>query len=320
MSIHIESEEPIKRKFSLVEKIKAYIDLTRAHFAIVWPILFCSGLMLAFKQYNDFSWTLLIKVAFIGLFGFEAGMVLNDILDRNIDHIEPDKKMTKYWRPFNERPIPSGKVSLTEAVVVFCVFLAVAIGLIASLPYPNFLYVFGIMIYAYLVESFYNIKKRNQKAPFAQLIGRTDLTVFPIAGYLCFGQITDFPIFIYLLLLYPWALAHLGANDIADYENDKAKDMKTITVLYGIKGNVVWIAVSTLVHLAIIPAAYFILNLGYVALGCFCLAAVILIIANILLIKKQTPEMGLKILPMFHASLFLYTTSIIIDSALVISL
>jgi 4-hydroxybenzoate polyprenyltransferase len=316
MSVIIESEVSTKRKFSFKEKIKGYIDLTRAHFAIVWPILFCSGLMLAFKHYNYFSWSLLIRVALIGLFGFEAGMVLNDILDRNIDHIEPDDKMTRYWRPFNKRPIPSGVVSLTEAVVIFCVFLAVAIGLIATLPYPNFLYVLGIMLYAYLVESFYNIKKRNQKAPFAQLLGRTDLTIFPLAGFLCFGQITDFSIFIYLLFLYPWALAHLGTNDLADYENDKAKELKTITVLYGTKGNVIWVVISSIIHLAIVPAVYFVLDLGYVALGGICLAALIMIIANILLIRKQTPEIGLKILPAFHATLFLYTTSIIIDSAL----
>jgi 4-hydroxybenzoate polyprenyltransferase len=308
----------MKRKFSFVEKVKAYIDLTRAHFAIVWPILFCTGLMLAFRQHNDFSWSLLIRVALIGFFGFEAGMVLNDILDRNIDHIEPDNKMTKYWRPFNERPIPSGKVSLTEAIVIFCVFLAISVGLIASLPYPNFLYVYGIMIYAYLAESFYNIKKRNQKGPFAQLLGRTDLTVFPLAGYLAYGQITDVQIFVFLLFLYPWAQAHLGANDIADLENDKAKDLKTIGVLYGASGNVIWIAAFTMLHLTVSPAVYFVLDLGYVALGGFCLAAIILILANVFLIRKQTPEVGLQILPMYHASLFLYTTSIIIDSALVI--
>ena len=67
------------------EKIKAYIDLTRAHFAPVWPLLFCSGLMLAFKNYDYFSWGLLILAVFIGLFGFEAGLVLNDIIDHNID-------------------------------------------------------------------------------------------------------------------------------------------------------------------------------------------------------------------------------------------
>ncbi len=80
-------------------KLKAYLDLTRAHFAPVWPLLFISGLMLAFKDHNYFSLPLLITVFFIGLFGFEAGMVLNDIVDRKVDKLGNDNKFTKYAIP-----------------------------------------------------------------------------------------------------------------------------------------------------------------------------------------------------------------------------
>jgi len=303
----------------IIEKTKGYLDLTRAHFAIVWPLLFCTGLMLAFRNNDTFDAWLLVKAAFIGLFGFEAGMVLNDILDYKIDNIEPDDGMTKYWRPFNTRPLPSGIISLNEAIIVFSIFLAVAIGLIATLPYPNLLYVYGIMIYAYLVESFYNLKKRKQKFPFAQLIGRTDLVVFPLAGYLCYGQLTDISIIMIALFLYPWALIHLGVNDLADYENDEAKQLKTVTVLYGIKGNTIWIAIFTLLHFCAIPGLYLMFNLSYVALGGLIIAACILLGANILILVKKTPKIGLKTLPMLHASLFIYTSTIIIDSAIFIA-
>src|SRR5665648_572826 len=101
------------------DKVKGYIDLTRAHFAPVWPLLFVSGLMLAFKNGGFFSGELLILAIFIGLFGFEAGMVLNDIVDHNVDKKDIDNTLTNYWRPFKERPIPSGVISLKEAVAVF---------------------------------------------------------------------------------------------------------------------------------------------------------------------------------------------------------
>ena len=86
--------------------VKAYMDLTRLHFFFVWPILFCAGLFLAF-QYNDgFSWLLVAKAALIGFLGFEAGLVLNDIVDGDIDKKEVEfDKMTKYWRVFGKRPI-----------------------------------------------------------------------------------------------------------------------------------------------------------------------------------------------------------------------
>jgi 4-hydroxybenzoate polyprenyltransferase len=58
------------------DTIKAYVDLTRLHFFFVWPTLLCAGLFLAFQFYDNFSWLLVAKVALIGFFGFEAGLVL----------------------------------------------------------------------------------------------------------------------------------------------------------------------------------------------------------------------------------------------------
>ncbi|MFX0048557.1 MAG: UbiA family prenyltransferase, partial [Candidatus Hermodarchaeota archaeon] len=137
------------------EKVKAYIDLTRAHFAPVWPMLFVSGLMLAFRNQGFFSWDLLILAIFIGLFGFEAGMVLNDIVDHNIDKKDTEDTLTNYWRPFKERPIPTGKISFKEAILVFFVLVAITVILILFVPYPNLIYIYIIMVYAYSMEIFY---------------------------------------------------------------------------------------------------------------------------------------------------------------------
>jgi 4-hydroxybenzoate polyprenyltransferase len=295
------------------EKIKAYIDLTRAHFLPVWPILFCTGLMLAFKNGDYFSWSLLIRAIFIGTFGFEAGMVLNDIVDRNIDKLDTDdEKLTKYWRPFNKRPIPSGRVSLKEAFIIFGVFVTITAILIGTLPFPHNLYIYILMIYGYAMEYFYQVKKRNQKYPVAQLLGRTDLTFFPIAGYLCYGNL-DFTVLFLVLFMYPWAIAHLGVNDIVDVRNDHAKGLKTVTELYGIKGNIIWITVSTAIHIAT-ATLFLIFELGTIAFYGFLATFLVLIVANLLLLKNRSDVGGLKILPLYHLSLFMYMISIILDS------
>ena len=65
----------------MANNVKAYMDLTRLHFFFVWPILFCAGLFLAFQYHNSFSWLLVGQAALIGFLGFEAGLVLNDIVD-----------------------------------------------------------------------------------------------------------------------------------------------------------------------------------------------------------------------------------------------
>ena len=111
-------------------KLKAYLDLTRAHFAIVWPLLFISGLLIAFRENDYFSLPLLIIVFFIGLFGFEAGMVLNDIVDRKIDKLGSDNEFTKYWRPFKERPLSADIISLREALIIFLIFIGITISFI----------------------------------------------------------------------------------------------------------------------------------------------------------------------------------------------
>lgn len=297
---------------NIKSKIKAYIDLTRAHFAIVWPLLFCAGLLLAFQNYGTFSLELFFTVFFMGLFGFEAGMVLNDIVDYKIDKLDTDDDtLTNYWRPYKERPIPSGKVALWEAILIFFIFVLIAALLIATLPFPNMIYLYILMAYTYSMEIFYQLKKKNQKFPIAQLLGRTDLTLFPVAGYLCFGNI-DLTILLLILFLYPWALAHLGTNDIVDIENDKAKKLNTITVLYGFEGNVKWILGFSIAHLITASILAF-FELELVGIIGFCIGFAIFITANVIIVKGKNPSAGMKALPLFHASLLIYIISIFLN-------
>ncbi|MFA6673279.1 MAG: UbiA family prenyltransferase, partial [Methanoculleus sp.] len=166
------------------ETLTALADLTRIHFFFVWPLLFCSGLALAFENYGGLSWELVGRAALIGLFGFEAGLVLNDYVDREYDRKDVDESLTRYWRPFKARPIPAGQISPQAAFAIFLVLAGTAAALAATLPAPHNLYVLGIMGYSYLVEYFYQKKKRRQTLPVAQVVGRTDFALFPVAGYL----------------------------------------------------------------------------------------------------------------------------------------
>ncbi|MCQ1537181.1 prenyltransferase [Methanosarcina sp. KYL-1] len=292
------------------EALKAYIDLFRAHFLPAWPLIFCSGLFLAFGNYGGFSWVLTLKAAIIGLLGFEAGFVLNDYVDRNRDRLDVEHALTRYWRPFKKRPIPSGQISSKKAFGIFILLAGVTSALIFTLPFPHSLYVFAIMLYSYGIEAFYQVKKRNQRFPVAQLLGRTDFTLFPAAGYLCYGQ-PDMTVLLYMLFFYPWTMAHLAVNDLADITNDRARGMKSVTVLYGIKGSLCWIAGFTLLHFFM--ASFFLRELGTVALYGFLAGFVLLTGANFYLLKEKSPEAGLRVLPAFHGALLIYAVSIILD-------
>ena len=292
-----------------LESLKNYFDLTRLHFFFVWPLLFCSGLILSFQSYGAVSNWVILKAALIALFGFEAGFVLNDYVDRDIDKMDVDDHLTRYWRPFGVRPLPIEAISLDNARILFLVLAGAASLLILTLPYPNWVWVLGIMLYSYLVERFYQIKKRNQTFPLAQLIGRTDFALFPVAGYLVNGQL-DSVILLYLLFFYPYTQAHLGLNDLIDTVNDHARGLSTIPVLYGEQNTKLWISISTLIHLMLL--AYFLTKVNGVYTRGFIVGVGFLLISNILVWKGNNPKKWVKALPFFHLSLLFYTLSIIL--------
>ena len=293
------------------EKFKAYLDLTRLHFFFVWPTIFCSGLFLAFQIHDGYSLFLIIRAIFIGFLGFEAGLVLNDIVDRDIDkkEIETDK-LTKYWRIFGQRPIPEDLISYKKAITLFIALVAFTSILILTLPFPHSIYLMSIMIICYSFEYFYQIRKRKQNFPFAQLIGRIDFTLFPIAGYLSVSSL-DMNALLFALFFYPLALVHLGINDISDVANDCIKEMKTIPMLYGIRGATYWVLFFTLFHF--ITATIFLNILGTTSLIGFSIGFILLIAVNYIILKGKSAVSGMKALPLFHVTILIYSISIILE-------
>jgi 4-hydroxybenzoate polyprenyltransferase len=289
--------------------LRAYIDLTRLQFSFAWPLLFCSGYLLATTVYGNFAWGDLIRVALIGFFGFEAGLVLNDYVDRKYDKkdIESDK-LTRYWRIFGKRPIAEGLISPGQALGIFLLFAAITVCLIAILPYPHSLMVILVMVYCYTMEIFYQMEKRQpQKFPFAQILGRTDFALFPVAGYLCLGN-PDLNAFLYFVFFYPFALAHLGANDLIDVANDRARGLSTIPIVYDLPRTAYWIAGFTIIHGMM--ASVFMTRLGMTGRFGIIAGLCLLIIANIVILTKKTPDATLKVLPLFHIAMILYAVSI----------
>jgi len=293
------------------EAIKAYIDLTRLHFFFVWPTLFCSGLFLAFQQHDGFSWLLVLKAALIGFLGFEAGLVLNDIVDAEIDKKDVEfDKLTKYWRFFGRRPLSQGLVSQRSALLLFALLVASTSILILTLSFPQSLYVIGIMAICYFLEVFYQFKKRKENFPLAQLIGRIDFTLFPVAGYLCIGS-PDIIVLLFALFFYPLAMAHLGVNDIIDVANDRARGLKTIPIMYGMKGTVLWILFFSVFHY--VAAITFLTVLGPLTLAGFTVGMLLISIGNYIIMKGKSANSGMKALPLFHLAMLIYAISIILE-------
>ena len=295
-------------------RLRAYADLLRLHFFFAWPLLFCSGFLLAATRYGTFTGPDIVRVALIGFFGFEAGFVLNDYIDREYDKndVECDR-LTRYWRIFGTRPLPAGLIPPGQALALFAVLSALTAVLIATLPFPNSFFVLVIMAASYGLEVFYQVRKRSQNSPLAQLAGRLDFALFPVAGYLCMG-FPDLLALSYFLFFYPFAEAHLGANDIIDIKNDRARGMKTVTTLYGMKGSISWIAGFLVIHG--FAALLFMTMLGWIARAGIVSGLLLLLCAAVILIRRTDPATGMKVLPFFHIAMLLYAGSIVLDSVL----
>ncbi|HRY74793.1 MAG TPA: UbiA family prenyltransferase [Methanoregulaceae archaeon] len=292
--------------------VRAYADLMRLKFFFAWPLLFCAGLVLGTSVYGGFSIPFLLHGALIGFFGFEAGLVLNDYIDRDLDKRDIEhRRLTRYWRLFGRRPLPAGAVTPQAAFRLFALLFAVTVFLIALLPSPHSWFVFLILIYSYGMEALYQFVKRDQRLPVAQLLGRTDFALFPVAGYLCAGY-PDTTALAFFLFFYPFAMAHLGVNDFADVENDRVRKLKTIPVLFGRDGTIYWIYGFTLLN--ILGAAIFFPHLD--TLGKIGLIAGLLLIcaADGLIFLGRGPDAAMQALPFYHVSMVVVAVTILVSA------
>jgi 4-hydroxybenzoate polyprenyltransferase len=255
---------------------------------------------------------LILKAVLIAFFGFEAGLVLNDIVDANSDKKElpTDRNLTKYWRPFGSRPVSEGLISKSKAQAVFAMLVAVTVALAMTLPFPHSLYILVLLFLCYGLEIFYQFKKRNETAPIAQVIGRIDFALFLTAGYLCVGNL-DINVLVLFFFFYPLALAHLGINDLVDIANDQAKGIKTPVTLYGIKATLYWILGFSLLHFATAIIFLYVIESTWAVIG-FAFSFTLIAILNAILLRRKTPEAAMRVLPMLHLSMLIYAITIII--------
>jgi 4-hydroxybenzoate polyprenyltransferase len=107
------------------------------------------------------------------------------------------------------------------------------------------------------------------------------------------------------------AQAHLGVNDFVDVANDQVKGMKTIPILYGMKGTAYWVLFFTAVHFA--TALIFLNVLGTVAIAGFAVSLLLLTIGNFMILKGKSAASGMKALPLFHLAMLIYAISIILE-------
>ena len=234
----------------------------------------------------DRSFNVPIILAMLAVF-FEtaAGNVINDYFDYNIDLIN---------KP--ERPIPSGRISLTAGrnygYLLF--LLGTVCGFLISFLTDNWI-PFGIVLIADVVLYLYAYKLKT-----APLIG--NLTVGFMTGFgfvfggFCLNNPTIIITSIYLgFFAFVMTTARELVKDIEDMEGDKAEGAKTLPILYGERITALLAFVLIIIDCALCPLLYFNQIFGFYYLIVIAVAVILFICCAIMIIRNQDRATAAKV-------------------------
>ncbi len=170
-------------------------------------------------------WTNLILGVLTYIFISGASMIINDIYDLQIDQIN---------RP--ERPIPSGRISLKQAKMLFVIILAIGItfsllnSLIVGLIPINTIVVvfFGFIGWLYA--------KWGKKSGFpGNILVGISFSIGLVYGAMLNGYIIPLYILYFFLTSFFLLVAREIVKGCEDIEGDKIEGVKTLALTHGLK-------------------------------------------------------------------------------------
>ncbi|MBI3609084.1 MAG: 4-hydroxybenzoate octaprenyltransferase [Nitrospirae bacterium] len=172
-----------------------------------------------------------------------AGCVINDIADRNFDgHVERTRA----------RPLPSGRLSVAEAAVIFGLILAAAFYLAFQLnPLTRWLSLIGVAL-----AVVYPFSKRFTSFP--QMVMGIAFGWGSIMAWTAVRNSVELPVVMIFLANLCWAAAYDTIYALMDREDDLRIGVKSSAILFGRK---TWIAVGILFVLS----SFFFILLGLTA-------------------------------------------------------
>ena len=205
-----------------MEKFQIFIQLTRLNKPIGFLLLFwpCAwGLTLAY--YFSGNTTLYIKYIILFFLGAvlmrSAGCIFNDIVDRNFD-----KKVQRT----KERPIPSAKITIVEALIYIILLCSVALLILLQFNLLTITLGMGSMILAFT----YPFMKRITYWP--QLFLGLTFNWGIVMGWTSItNNISIEPILLYFSAIF-WTLGYDTIYGIQDIQDDEIIGIKSTSIKF----------------------------------------------------------------------------------------
>lgn len=198
-----------------MEKLKAIIDLVRPELPLAGGICVIAGQIIVLQDLPSLN---------LGLLGFLSGflissaaMITNDYFDLDVDKINHP-----------QRPLPSGRVTLSEIKILTAVFTILGF-LTAALLGPLTL-VFAVFLW--IVAILYNWKFKETGLIGNMMVG-ISVAGFFLFGGLSVGGLTNGTIWIFGVLAFLFDLGEEIAGDAMDMEGDEKRSSKTLARTHG---------------------------------------------------------------------------------------
>ena len=205
-----------ERRFKLfMAKFKAVYHLIRPELPLAGGICVIAGQIIVLQTLPNF---------FAGFMGFLSGffisgaaMITNDYFDLDVDRINHP-----------QRPIPSGKISLSEAKVLTGMFSLA--GFVTSALLGPLTLTFAIFLW--IIAILYNWKLKESGLLGNMMVGLS-VAGFFIFGGLSVGGLTNGIIWIFGTLAFLFDLGEEIAGDVMDMAGDEKRSSKTLARIYG---------------------------------------------------------------------------------------
>tara|TARA_A100001037_G_scaffold288351_1_gene298865 strand:- start:4947 stop:5810 length:864 start_codon:yes stop_codon:yes gene_type:complete len=226
-----------------MNQLKLFIDLTRIKKPIGFMLLFwpCAwGLTLAYNFSEDLNTYLYYLILFLigSILMRSAGCIVNDILDRKYD--------AKVFRTKN-RPIASGKISVSLAIIYAVILCFLALMVLLNFNTYTIILALGSMPLAFT----YPLMKRFTYWP--QLFLGITFNYGLILGWTAIkGQIDLVPIIFYFGAIF-WTLGYDTIYGYQDIKDDEIIGLKSTSIKFKGKENIfLFICYSCLIILFLI--------------------------------------------------------------------
>jgi geranylgeranylglycerol-phosphate geranylgeranyltransferase len=260
----------------IADKLNAIFQLIRPELPIAAGICVVVGQTIALGEFAPVE--IMIQGFTLGFFLSSSAMIFNDYFDIEVDRVNSP-----------QRPLPSGRLTKTEAIVLGVSTAVIALGVAFTIAPVVFLV--GLLLW--ILGFFYNWKWKSHGL-LGNLVVSINVAMTFLAGAFSVGQIHNPAVWLFGLIAFLFDLAEEIAGDAMDIEGDLKRGSRSLAIIYGRRTSL-RISASLffgMILVTIIPIIFGTPTAGY-ALSIIALDIIVVIFTRMLLVS-QTPQEGRK--------------------------